>query len=97
MAPPSDAALQPMLDDARTRLIPSLSSASTALIPDLMASLAGLQTELGAVSGASACQAFNAVAAMLVNVEATAPASDAPDLDALRLVLRIVRVRLAAQ
>jgi hypothetical protein len=88
----SDASvLQPVLQDALTRIVPTL----TAPPAELQPSFAALTAQLGTTDANTACRAFNAVAEHLAAAIAAAPAADRPDLDALRLSLRLVHAWLA--
>jgi hypothetical protein len=89
---PSASVLLPLIDDARTRIIPSLSTAT----PVISSALLELQGELASGGAVSACDAYNIAATAFTQIEASAPVDDTPDLDALRLVLQIVRLRIAA-
>ncbi len=86
------AVLQPMLQDAVTRIVPSL----TAVPTNLPQSFSSLNTELAGADANSTCRAFNLAAELLASAISTAPAADRPDLDALRLSLRLVHAWLAA-
>lgn len=90
---PSASVLLPLIDDARARVIPSLSTAT----PAISSALLELQGELASGGAVSACDAYNIAATAFTQIEASAPVDDAPDLDALRLVLQIVRLRIAAE
>ena len=83
--------LQPVLDDAVSRLIPAVTGAPVALAP----SFAALRTELSTAERNNACRAFNFAAEQLAAAIASAPSGSQPDLGALRLSLRLVHAWLA--
>ena len=87
------AVLQPVLLDAVTRLIPAVGVAPSSLAP----AFAALNTELGTTDRNNACRAFNHATELLASTIATAPAANMPDLEALRLSLRLVHAWLAGE
>ena len=87
------AVLQPMLLDAVTRLVPAVGGAPSGLAPAFVA----LRTELATTDRNNACRAFNLATEVFASTIATAPAANMPDLEALRLSLRLVHAWLAAE
>lgn len=92
MTIPNAVALQPVLDDARTRILPTLSVAPATLPPALL----DLRVATIAGDAAESCRAFNAAAAALDAMASSAPDAELPDIDALRLALRLTHIWLSA-
>lgn len=90
MTPPSVVSLSPLIGDAQTRLAASLGS----VVPTLTAELGALQGALAGSNAAARCEAFNQAAHTVTSALASAPSAALPDLEAVRLVLRLVHVRL---
>lgn len=90
MTPPSVNALLPLIVDAQTRLVPSLAGAA----PMLSAELDALEQALTAQGSVSRCESFNTVASTLTIASTAVPPAALPDLEAVRLVLRLIHLRL---
>lgn len=86
------AALRPALEDAWLRVVPAL----TAPAPQFAASMENLSEKLTTSTKEARCTAFNIVADRFQRIVAAAPASDGPDLENVRLVLRLTHAYLAA-
>lgn len=86
------AALIPALEDARVRLLPALTTPS----PEFAQSMETLGERLIASTKESRCTAFNIVAERFQQIAASAPASEGPDIESVRLVLRLTHAYLAA-
>lgn len=85
-------ALRPAIEDAWTRIVPGLTTPQ----PQFASSLDNLAQRLASSTKESRCTAFNVVAERFNAIVAEAPASDGPDLESIRLVLRLTHAYLAA-
>jgi hypothetical protein len=85
-------ALYPALEDAWLRIIPALTSPP----PEFTPSMERLSALLTSNDREARCTAFNIVAERFERIAAEAPASDGPDLESVRLVLRLTHAYLAA-
>jgi len=90
--PASAAALEPALQDARSRLLPALTNVPT----EFIGSVDALAARLAVGNRDGACQAFNAVAAGWLGVSSGIAFDETPDLEALRLSLRLAQSFLAS-
>jgi hypothetical protein len=90
MTPPSVNALLPLIVDAQTRLVPSLGAAASGISAELDA----LERALLASNAVSRCESFNAVAGTLTTASTAVAPAALPDLEAVRLVLRLIHLRL---
>lgn len=84
--------LRPALEDAWLRLVPALTTPS----PEFAASMENLSERLTTSTKESRCTAFNIVAERFERIAAAAPVADGPDLESVRLVLRLTHAYLAA-
>lgn len=85
-------ALRPALEDAWLRIVPTLSTP----VPEFATGIQNLSERLASSSKEARCTAFNIVADRFERTVAAAPAADAPDLESIRLVLRLTHAYLAA-
>jgi len=89
---PSASALQPALVDAQQRLLPSLSVPQSALAVDI----SRFSIELAGADNETLCRAYNAVAERFELVAPSLPESDGPDIEGIRLALRLSHAYLAS-
>lgn len=85
-------ALRPALEDAWVRVVPALSNPPQ----EFATSMESLSEKLTASTKESRCVAFNIVAERFERIAADAPAADGPDIESVRLVLRLTHAYLAA-
>lgn len=85
-------ALRPALEDAWLRIVPTLS----APVPEFATGIQNLSERLASSTKESRCTAFNIVADRFERTVAASPAADGPDLETIRLVLRLTHAYLAA-
>lgn len=89
---PSASALQPALVDAQQRLLPGLSTPA----PVIANSISEFSTELATVDRQARCLAYNRVAEEFQRAAAVAPAVDAPEIEGIRLAIRLSHAYLEA-
>ncbi len=89
---PSASALQPALVDAQQRLLPSLSVPQSALA----AEISTFSIELAGADEQTLCRAYNAVAERFDLIAPTLPVADGPDVEGIRLALRLSHAYLAS-
>lgn len=85
-------ALRPALEDAWFRVVPALSTPA----PQLATNMERLSELLTSNNKEARCTAFNIAAERFERIVAEAPAADGPDLESVRLVLRLTHAYLAA-
>lgn len=85
-------ALRPILEDVRDRVIPAIASAEISVDE----SVASLTTAVASGDRAATCAAFNVAATAFLSLEAVALPEEAPDVEVVRLALRITRHWLSA-
>lgn len=88
----SAAALRPMLEDVRDRVLPAIASADLSVDE----SVASLTSAVASGNRAAACDAFNLAATAFLALEPVALPEEAPDVEVVRLALRFTRNWLAA-
>jgi hypothetical protein len=81
----------PSLVDARDRLVPALAAAH----PDLSSNVASITAMTVAADRDAACRAFNALGERWPSLVVAVPTEQTPDLEALRLALRLTHAYLA--
>lgn len=89
---PSASALQPALVDAQQRLLPRLSTPA----PIIASSISDFSTQLASVDKETRCRAYNKVVSEFERIAPTAPTSDGPDIEGIRLAIRLSHAYLAA-
>ena len=89
---PSASALQPALVDAQQRLLPGLSAPA----PIIASAISDFSTELATADRQSRCVAYNAVVLEFQRTAAAAPVVDGPELEGIRLAIRLAHAYLEA-
>lgn len=89
---PSASALQPALVDAQQRLLPGLSVPA----PVIASSIADFSTELATADARSRCLAYNRVVEEFQRTAAAAPTVDGPEIEGIRLAIRLAHAYLEA-
>lgn len=89
---PSASALQPALVDAQQRLLPALSVP----VPNIANTITDFSTELAAADARSRCLAYNRVAEEFQRLTASAPVADGPNIEGIRLAIRLSHAYLEA-
>lgn len=89
---PSASALQPALVDAQQRLLPGLSAPA----PIVASSIADFSTELATADTRSRCLAYNRVVEEFQRTAAAAPTVDGPEIEGIRLAIRLAHAYLEA-
>lgn len=89
---PSASALQPALVDAQQRLLPGLSVPA----PIIASSISDFSTELATADVRSRCIAYNRVVEEFQRAAAAAPTVDGPEIEGIRLAIRLAHAYLEA-
>jgi len=89
---PSASALQPALVDAQQRLLPGLSVPA----PIIASTISEFSTELAAADTRSRCLAYNRVVEEFQRASAAAPLVDGPEIEGIRLAIRLAHAYLEA-
>lgn len=89
---PSVSALQPALVDAQQRLLPGLSVPA----PAIASAISDFSTELATADRQSRCLAYNEVVLEFQGVAAAAPVVDGPEIEGIRLAIRLAHAYLDA-
>ena len=89
---PSASALQPALVDAQQRLLPGLSTPA----PIIASTISDFSTELAAADAQSRCIAYNRVVEEFQRVAAASPVADGPEIEGIRLAIRLAHAYLDA-
>lgn len=89
---PSASALQPALVDAQQRLLPNLSTPA----PIIASSISEFSTELATADRQSRCLAYNRVVEEFQRAAAAAPVVDGPEIEGIRLAIRLAHAYLDA-
>ncbi len=89
---PSASALQPALVDAQQRLLPGL----TVPAPIIASSISDFSTELANADARSRCLAYNRVVEEFQSAAAAAPLVDGPEIEGIRLAIRLAHAYLEA-
>lgn len=87
---PSASALQPALVDAQQRLLPGLSTPA----PIIASAISDFSTELATADQRSRCIVYNRVVAEFQRVAAVAPVVDGPEIEGIRLAIRLAHAYL---